>query len=100
MSLHQGVLKMGSGTGITHFLKKSRNRQTRLQKAHEWADEWQNRHNHFLNEIADAYNQDKPYRLQNLINKLKEFEDDKIKALHNVIDELDTPTRELINNDE
>lgn len=86
---------MGSGTGITHFLKKSRNRQTRLQKAHEWADTWQSRHDELLNELADAYNQGKYHKMQTLLNKISEFQNDKITALHNIINELDTPTKEL-----
>lgn len=87
---------MGSGTGITPFLKKSRNRQTRLQKAHEWADNWQKQHSELLDEITNAYNDGNHYKLQGLFNKISDFNNDKITALHNVIDELDTPTRELL----
>lgn len=88
------------GAGITPLLKKSQNRQTRLKKAHEWADEWQARHDELIEQLADAYNQKKHYRVQKIINKLMELNHNKVNALHNVINELDKPTRPLIDSDE
>ncbi len=89
---------MTNRTSITERLKKSRNRQTRLDFAHEWADEWESKHVKIIDEIKDRVNsqiEDDP-KLRNLFGDLHGLHKPKFDALHNIINELDTPTRELI----
>ena len=86
---------MSKRTSITERLKKSRNRQTRLKFAHEWADRWEEEYITLIERLKRAVAVQDDERIAELFGDLGGLNRPKFNALHNVIDELDTPTREL-----
>ena len=82
-------------TSITERLKKSRNRQTRLGFAHGWADKWEQDYITLIERLKRAVAAQDEERIAELFGDLGGLNRPKFTALHNVIDELDTPTREL-----
>lgn len=82
-------------TSITERLKKSRNRQTRLDFAHEWADKWEQDYITLIERLKRAVAAQDEERIAELFGDLGGLNRPKFAALHRVIDELDTPTREL-----
>lgn len=86
---------MSKRTSITERLKKSRNRQTRLNFAHEWADQWEEEYIILIARLKRAVAAHDDERIAACFGDLGGLSRPKFTALHNVIDELDTPTREL-----
>ena len=82
-------------TSITERLKKSRNSQARRDYAHDWADEWERRYVHLLLEIQRQATEGNEDKMIALFGDLRGLMQPKFNALHNVIDELIYPTREL-----
>ncbi|MFC2715173.1 MAG: hypothetical protein ACFN26_06480 [Kingella denitrificans] len=82
-------------TSITERLKKSRNRQTRLKFAHEWANQWEEQYITLIERLKRAVAAQDDERIAELFGDLGGLNRPKFTALHNVIDELDSPTREL-----
>lgn len=82
-------------TSITERLKKSRNRQTRLNFAHEWADRWEEEYITLIERLKRAVAAQDDERIAGLFGDLGGLNRPKFAALHNVINELDTPTSEL-----
>lgn len=87
---------MANRTSITERLKKSRNRQTRLDFAHEWADKWEQDYVNLVEQLKRAVARQDEMRIAEIFGDLSRLNRPKFAALHNVIDELDTPSRELI----
>ena len=78
-------------------LKQSQNRQRRLDDAHDWADKWERDYITLIMELQDAIRDGATAdQLQAIFGDLRGLNQPKFRALHNIIDELDTPTRELI----
>lgn len=86
---------MSRRTSITERLKKSRNRQIRLTFAHEWAKRWEEEYIILIERLKRAVAEQDDERIVSLFGDLGGLNRPKFTALHNVIDELDTPTREL-----
>ena len=86
---------MSRRTSITERLKKSRNRQTRLNFAHEWADRWEEEYITLIERLKRAVAAQDEERIAACFGDLGGLNRPKFTVLHNVIDELDTPTREL-----
>lgn len=86
---------MSKRTSITERLKKSRNRQTRLDFAHEWADTWEQGYVNLIERLKRAVADRDEDRIIEIFGDLGALNRAKFNALHNVIDELDNPTREL-----
>ncbi|EEP69319.1 MULTISPECIES: hypothetical protein [Kingella] len=82
-------------TSIYERLRKSKNRQTRLDFAHEWADKWEQDYITLIERLKRAVAAQDEERIAELFGDLGGLNRPKFTALHNVIDELDTPTREL-----
>lgn len=82
-------------TSITERLKKSRNRQTRLNFAHEWAKQWEDEYVNLIERLKRAVAEQDDESIVACFGDLGGLNRPKFTALHNVIDELDTPTREL-----
>lgn len=83
-------------TSITERLKKSQKRETRQEMAHDWADKWEQDYLRLLSQIKQAISADDEDELAFLFADLRALQQPKFEALHRVIDELITPTRELI----
>lgn len=84
-------------TSITERLKKSQKLTTRKEYAHQWADKWEEDYLILLAKIKRAiHNGASDDDLAELFADLRALQEPKFRALHNVIDELITPTRELI----
>ena len=83
---------MSKRTSITERLRKSKNRQTRLDFAHDWADKWEQDYLDLIEQLKRAKSDDERIRLFGDLGGLNR---PKFAALHRGIDELDTPTREL-----
>ncbi|HEZ6605231.1 TPA: hypothetical protein WI660_000596 [Neisseria meningitidis] len=83
-------------TSITERLKKSQKRESRREMAHEWADKWEQDYLSLLSQIKRAVAADDEDALAFLFADLRALQQPKFSALHRVIDELITPTRELI----
>ena len=83
-------------TSITERLKKSQKREARREMAHEWADKWEQDYLSLLSQIKQAINKGHDDDLIDLFVYLRGVQQPKFEALHRVIDELITPTRELI----
>lgn len=83
-------------TSITERLKKSQKRETRREMAHEWADKWEQDYLGLLSQIKQAISAGDEDELAFLFADLRALQQPKFEALHRVIDELITPTRELI----
>ena len=81
-------------TSITERLKKSRNPAFRREQAHEWADKWEDDYLNLLAKIKRAINNGSADELAELFADLRALQQPKFVALHNVIDELISPTRE------
>lgn len=81
-------------TSITERLKKSRNPVFRRQQAHEWADKWEDEYLYLLGKIKDAANNGDTDDLAEIFADLRALQQPKFVALHNIIDELISPTRE------
>ena len=86
---------MSKRTSITERLKKSRNRQTRLNFAHEWAKQWEQDYINLIERLKRAASAQDEDRIIEIFGDLGALNRAKFIALHNVIDELDTPTRDL-----
>ena len=86
---------MSKRTSITERLKKSRNNQARRDYAHDWAEEWERRYVHLLLEIQRQATEGNEDKMIALFGDLRGLMQPKFSALHNVIDELIYPTREL-----
>lgn len=86
---------MSKRTSIKERLKKSRNRQTRLKFAHEWANQWEDEYVTLIERLKRAVAAQDEERIAELFGDLGGLNRPKFTALHNVIDELDSPTREL-----
>lgn len=86
---------MGKRTSITERLKKSRNRQTRLDFAHEWAEQWERDYVNLIERLKRAVAERDEDRIIEIFGDLGALNRAKFNALHNVIGELDNPTREL-----
>lgn len=82
-------------TSIYERLRKSKNRQTRLDFAHEWADKWEQDYITLIERLKRAVAAQDDDRIAELFGDLGGLNRPKFTALHNVIDELDTPTRDL-----
>ena len=76
-------------TSITERLKKRRN------FAHEWADRWEDEYVTLIERLKRAVAAQDDERIAELFGDLGGLNRPKFTALHNVIDELDSPTREL-----
>lgn len=83
-------------TSITERLKKSQKREARREMAHDWADKWEQDYLSLLSQIKQAISADDEDELAFLFADLRALQQPKFDALHRVIDELITPTRELI----
>nr|DAJ67499.1 MAG TPA: hypothetical protein [Caudoviricetes sp.]DAP70530.1 MAG TPA: hypothetical protein [Caudoviricetes sp.] len=83
-------------TSITERLKKSQKREMRRNMAHEWADKWEQDYLSLLSQIKQAIGKNEEDELAFLFADLRALQQPKFEALHRVIDELITPTRELI----
>lgn len=83
-------------TSITERLKKSQKREARREMAHDWADKWEQDYLSLLSQIKQAISADDEDELAFLFADLRALQQPKFEALHRVIDELITPTRELI----
>lgn len=83
-------------TSITERLKKSQKRESRREMAHDWADKWEQDYLSLLFQIKRAIATDDEDVLAFLFADLRALQQPKFEALHRVIDELITPTRELI----
>ena len=86
---------MSKRTSITERRQKSRNRQTRLKFAHEWADQWEDEYVTLIERLKRAVAAQDEERITELFGDLGGLNRPKFTALHNVIDELDSPTRDL-----
>ena len=87
---------MTNKTSIYERLRKSQNRQTRLNFAHDWADDWEGRYVDLLGKLKRGIDAGDKNAIAAVFADLHALNKPKFKALHNVIDELDTPTRELV----
>jgi hypothetical protein len=83
-------------TSITERLKKNQKREMRRNMAHEWADKWEQDYLSLLSQIKQAIGKNEEDELAFLFADLRALQQPKFEALHRVIDELITPTRELI----
>lgn len=83
-------------TSITERLKKSQKREARREMSHEWADKWEQDYLSLLSQIKRAIGANNEDELSFLFADLRALQQPKFEALHRVIDELITPTRELI----
>lgn len=83
-------------TSIKERLKKNRKRESRREMAHEWADKWEQDYLSLLSQIKRAIAQNDEDELAFLFADLRALQQPKFSALHRVIDELITPTRELV----
>lgn len=83
-------------TSIKERLKKSRNREARRDMAHEWTDKWEQDYLSLLSQIKRAIAKNDEDELAFLFADLRALQQPKFSALHRVIDELITPTRELV----
>lgn len=68
----------------------------RRNMAHEWADKWEQDYLSLLSQIKQAIGKNEEDELAFLFADLRALQQPKFEALHRVIDELITPTRELI----
>lgn len=64
--------------------------------AHEWADKWEQDYLSLLSQIKQAISKGHDDDLVDLFADLRGLQQPKFEALHRVIDELITPTRELL----
>ena len=87
---------MTNRTSIYERLRKSKNRQTRLNFAHDWADEWEGRYVDLLGKLKRSIDAGDKNAIAAVFADLHALNKPKFRALHTVIDELDTPTRELL----
>lgn len=83
-------------TSITERLKKRQKRESRREMAHDWADKWEQDYLSLLSQIKQAISKGHDDELIDLFADLRALQQPKFEALHRVIDELITPTRELI----
>nr|DAP88308.1 MAG TPA: hypothetical protein [Caudoviricetes sp.] len=83
-------------TSITERLKKSQKRESRREMAHEWAHKWEQDYLSLLSQIKRVIGTNDEDELAFLFADLRALQQPKFEALHRVIDELITPTRELI----
>lgn len=83
-------------TSITERLKKSQKQESRREMAHEWASKWEQDYLSLLSQIKQAISEGYDDELIDLFADLRALQQPKFEALHRVIDELITPTRELI----
>lgn len=90
-----GIMAKGR-TSITERLKKSQKRETRRDMEHDWADKWEQDYLSLLSQIKQAISKGHDDELIDLFAGLRALQQPKFEALHRVIDELITPTRELI----
>ena len=89
--------KMAKGrTSITERLKKSQKREARRNMAHEWAEKWEQDYLSLLSQIKQGISKGYDDELIDLFADLRALQQHKFEALHRVLDELITPTRELI----
>ena len=91
-----GVNMAKNRTSITEQLKKSQKREARREMVHEWADKWEQDYLSLLSQIKQAISKGYDDDLIDLFADLRALQQPKFEALHRVIDELITPTRELI----
>ncbi|HFC8494242.1 TPA: hypothetical protein ACFP3Z_000878 [Neisseria subflava] len=83
-------------TSITERLKKNKKQESRREMAHDWVDKWEQDYLSLLSQIKQAISADDEDELAFLFADLRALQQPKFEALHRVIDELITPTRELI----
>ena len=83
-------------TSITERLKKNKKQESRRAMAHDWVDKWEQDYLSLLSQIKQAISADDEDELAFLFADLRALQQPKFEALHRVIDELITPTRELI----
>lgn len=83
-------------TSITERLKKSQKRETRREMAHDWAHDWEQRYIGILNKLKLAIDTNNVDDVRIIFAELKNLQETKYDALHNVMDELIHPTRDLI----
>ena len=83
-------------TSITERIKKSQKREMRRNMAHEWADKWEQDYLNLLSQIKQAISKRHDDDLIDLFANLRGLQQPKFQALHRIIDELITPTRELM----
>lgn len=83
-------------TSITERLKKNQKQESRREMAHEWVSKWEQDYLSLLSQIKRAIGKDDEDELAFLFADLRALQQPKFEALHRVIDELITPTRELI----
>lgn len=83
-------------TSITERIKKNQKRDSRREMAHEWAYKWEQDYLSLLSQIKQAISKGHDDDLIDLFADLRALQQPKFEALHRVIDELITPTRELI----
>lgn len=83
-------------TSITERLKKSQKREARRNMAHEWAEKWEQDYLSLLSQIKHGISKGYDDELIDLFADLRALQQHKFEALHRVLDELITPTRELI----
>lgn len=83
-------------TSITERLKKSQKREARRNMAHEWAEKWEQDYLSLLSQIKQGISKGYEDELIDLFADLRALQQHKFEALHRVLDELITPTRELI----
>lgn len=83
-------------TSITERLKKNKKQESRREMAHEWASKWEQDYLRLLSQIKQAISKGHDDELIDLFADLRALQQPKFEALHRVIDELITPTQELI----
>lgn len=83
-------------TSINERLKKNHKRESRRDMVHEWVDKWEQDYLSILSKIKQAISKGHDDDLIDLFADLRALQQPKFEALHRVIDELITPTRELI----
>lgn len=83
-------------TSITERLKKNKKQESRREMAHDWADKWEQDYLSLLSQIKQAISKGHDDDLIDLFADLRALQQPKFEALHRVIDELITPTRDLI----
>ena len=89
--------KMAKGrTSITERLRKSQKKQKRIDFAHEWADDWEQSHINLISQLKKAISSADDDLIIKTLGDLHGLHKPKFNALHNVINELCNPTRELI----
>ncbi len=80
---------------ITEQLKRTRSLEERLELCHKWAHGWENDYIALSKELKRAIASGDHIALVNALGDLRGLTEPKFRALHNVFNELVSPSREL-----